>query len=319
MKISLKSGLIFLNIAVFLSSFFREDTLFHPEYVISLKQVFLYIFIKIMLASLLFIECFVIMTVVTNINETITREFLKYFCVLGLIYAFLFSVVHPGIFNYDVLGLVGLLRVYGLDGVGQGLLTYCFMGAILSVVPNPSAIVIVQLIIIVAIQAYVAALIKNYSGKQYIANLVVIADVLPLNIIVNMFPLRMSIYGHFCELLMVFLWEQCFIKRNQTSTIRKMLLIGVFSGCIASWRFDTIFAVLFGGIFLLIFKQRDWKRHLIACITSVSVYCAISLSTNALIPVPTLRQDIGKAMCTTLSVMSQEDLGGGYCEMAERC
>ena len=302
----IKRCLQLLNISIFIWSFWCEKKIFYTEMITSKKRFVMYILIKIMLAILLIIENKALTHIINTFETKETKFFIKFFGVLTI--SLFFNFIYPGVWNYDAIGIVHVVRDYGTEILSQGFLTNLFVGAVLSILPYASAIVFVQYVIGLGIASYIASQIYGITGKKYICMILFVMELLPLSLIDNMLIMRMSLYGHLMILLMYFVWNECYMKKNDEISPKKAISVGILSGIVSTFRFEALFVWIFVALVFFIVKRKCIINKMLLFVCAIISYLIIGNVYEGLQGYSRTNLDISLAMCTSLSLMLQYNL-----------
>lgn len=300
---------------LFLWSFVGERFYFNFATLNNRNQFIYYFISKFVLAALL-----LFLTVYTNkfityykMHAPQVKIFIKAFLIESIVMAVIFIIIFPGIWNVDTLFMVHALKSFELTDLTQSLMSNLFATISLSIIPKPFGVILFQLLFIITITSYEISLIwsRLKENRKWIAWLLIIPEFMPLIIITNNFGLRMALFSHCFSLLLILIWDTVLHTPERASLTKRIILLSLLCGIVASWRFEGKFVCIMLFIFVLFFiKASTLKDKVTSLILPIVICTFITSTTDRLLGYSLTDQDICRAMWTSLSLMLQDDLNG---------
>lgn len=184
------------------------------------------------------------------------KDYIKYTGIyLGIMLVF-FICLFPGLWRMDEFGILKN-ATFILPHFWQGYLTSVFYIFALMLVPNPSGVIFIQLIVISFITGYIVYKISRYVKNPNAAYFMYIPFLLFPVIDSNFYPIRMSIYA-FLEVLFAFeLFSIKYEKREIKS--RNIYLLALLAGILVCWRTESIYYIILAPVtfIILFYKETD--------------------------------------------------------------
>jgi len=224
----------------------------------TLKRLLFYGFYKIIFLSFLLIIFQSILNYLknskTNSESWLIRE--RHFLILLAINVAVFILSYPGTWIWD-----DIIVLIGSNGFRFGLQTWqhyftsIYYSFSLMLIPIPSGVVAVQLLIITTISASIIKWINiNFIKNRWIY-LTYIALILPPILFQNAYPLRNTIYAYI-ELLFAFQLFKITYHKKQVN-FWTLLQLTVLISILANWRAEGIYYLIIGTILCLYILRNE--------------------------------------------------------------
>lgn len=248
---------IFLLIALihFALSFLFDGLIFKFNILSALNTQFFYatIFWKLISLILYIVLWQLIGKLVSKIRmrDEKTLRILKYFMIYFGINIVILILTWPGVWRYDEFKILLYTSFYDIE-FWQNYITSILYILSYMLIPLPSGVIIIQMIIASSIVAYVIYNMSLIFNKSKLVYLLYIPFLLLPVLDHNLYPLRSSLYAYF-ELLLI--CQLVFMKKLKKFDKKDFIILGIILMIITSWRSEgKIFLMLIPLIFLFIFK-----------------------------------------------------------------
>lgn len=249
---------IFLIIALshFILSFFLDKLIFKYNIFNTQDIKELCIAVTMKLVSLLlyiFLWQFIgnIITKIHERNEK-TLKMLKYFLIYFIINIVLLILTWPGIWRWDEFNILYNVSQYKLE-YWQNYMTSIFYMLSYMLIPIPSGVIIMQMIVASGIVAYIMYNFSKIFKQSKLIYLLYIPFLLLPVLDHNLYPLRLTLYSYIEVLLIC---QLIFIKRLKKCDKKNLIALSVILVLLTSWRTEgKVFFVLLPIIYLLILKN----------------------------------------------------------------
>ncbi len=204
-------------------------------------------------------------------------EFLKIFLIYFGINIVLLILSWPGIWRWDEFNILQYAAGFRLE-YWQHYLTSIFYILSFMIIPIPSGVIIMQIIVVSGIVAYIVANFKKLFNNSKWTYLLFIPFLLLPVLDTNLYPLRLSIYTYI-ELALV--CQLIFMKKLGKKSKRDFAVLSIILIILSVWRSEGIlFLVLVPILFFFIFKE-ELKEIKIRAMYTIFV---IAVSTALIIP-----------------------------------
>lgn len=207
------------------------------------------------------------------------KEKLKIFIPYFTINIILLILTWPGIWRWDEFTILYNTSIFKLE-YWQHYLTSIFYILSFMIIPIPSGVIIVQIIVISGIVAYIIANFKKLFNNSKWTYLLFIPFLLLPVLDTNLYPLRLSIYTYI-ELALV--CQLIFMKKFGKKSKRDFLVLSIILILLSVWRSEGIlFLVLVPILFFFIFKEelKEIKIRAMYTIFIIAVSVALIIPQN---------------------------------------
>lgn len=228
------------------------------------------------------------------------RRWLRYSTIYGSIILAVFLLIYPGHWVWDEFNILVVVKEY-VPYAWQNYFTNIFYTFSLYLFPSAISIVIVQLLVIVSIVGYVAAVAKSLIHSKWAVPLVLLLFSLPPILINNFYPLRLTLYSYVEVLLFTYLLHSYYRTRLRLS-YRSMAIVSFMVGILSFWRSEGMYYLFLLPILATYSKlitKKNWATYRTHALLAPSYIIIVALGL-----VTYLTNDVRYSVTTAINPLS---------------
>lgn len=187
------------------------------------------------------------------------KDYFKYTGIYLFIMLIFFVCLFPGLWRMDEFGILKN-ATFILPHFWQGYLTSVFYIFSLMLIPNPSGVIFIQILVISLITGYIVYKISRYVKNPNAAYFMYIPFLLFPVIDSNFYPIRMSIYA-FLEVLLAFELFSIKYERREIKS-KNIYLLALLVGILVCWRTEAIYYTILAPVTFIILFYKETERSL---------------------------------------------------------
>lgn len=183
-------------------------------------------------------------------------KWISYSMIYAVVLCVILVCVWPGIWRTDefgVLGNVTSLQIYWW----QHFITSIFYMISLMLIPIPSGVILVQIMLVCIAFGYIAQKMEQSIGKQWSGLFFLITFCVPSVIMFHLYPMRIVLYTIVELVIWVFLYFE--IERFSQLSIHSCCLLAIGNVLLAVWRTEGIYYMILLPLVIGIFNKRKVK------------------------------------------------------------
>ena len=267
---------IYLIIALihFIISFFLDKFLFRIN-IFNIKntnEICTLIIMKLVSLMLYIFIWQIIGRILTNIRkkDEKTLKLIKYFFIYFGINIILLILTWPGIWRWDEFNILHHVSFYKLE-YWQNYLTSIFYLLSYMIIPIPSGVIVIQMVIASSIVSYIVYNFSEIFKKSKLIYLLYIPFLLLPVLDHNLYPLRLTLYSYI-EMLLI--CQLIFMKKMNKCEERDFLKLSIILIILCSLRTEgMLFILLIPIIYLIVFRKeiKNIKQRVLYIIFTISI------------------------------------------------
>lgn len=205
-------------------------------------------------------------------NPVMVRRVI-YGILYGAILTIMLILLWPGIWRTDEFGILGNvvpLQIYWW----QHFLTSIFYILSFMMIPIPTGVILIQIILVSAGFGYIAQSFEDRLQIKWGGMLCLIPFCIPSVILFHLYPMRITLYA-LSELIFFWYIYDCTDKERGKITEKQLIIFALGTALLSNWRSEGIYyAMLLPAVILLFFYKNFSKKQIFLFLISTILLTA---------------------------------------------
>ena len=207
-------------------------------------------------------------------KDSVAVQRILYGGIYGIVLTVILILVWPGIWRTDEFGILGNV-VAGQMYWWQHFLTSVFYMLSFMLLPFPTGVILVQIVIVSAGVGYFVQTIGDMLGLKKWKALLYLPFILPPVILFQLYPMRLTLYAMLEIVLVCFLLER--VKHNKDFSWKDMFFLVAATVLLSNWRSEGIYYIVLLPVivFVVIKGKKQYKKYMFYLVSTTIGFVAV--------------------------------------------